>query len=73
MCKLWSTLPKGSKPTSRVLQRGVFEGCALYGKRVLVHKDLEGQDHEVILVGVPRSLTEFMAAAESWSPKEVIW
>ena len=64
---LVSTLPKGSKPTSRVLQRGFSRDVhlATYGKRVLIHKDLlQGQDHEVILVGVPRSPTEFMAAAQ---------
>ena len=64
---LVSTLPKGSKPTSRVLQRGFSRDVhlATYGKRVLIHKELlQGQDHEVILVGVPRSPTEFMAAAQ---------
>ena len=61
-----ASLQKGSKPTSRTVQRGwsrdVFKANN-HGK-VIVHKDLKhGQDYEVVMVGVPRTPTEFLEAA----------
>ena len=63
-----STLPKGTKITSRVVQRG-FSRDALrtaFGNKVLIHQDLRhGQDFERITVGVPRDPIEFMKEAQN--------
>ena len=63
---LIATLPKGSKSTSRLVKRGfsrdVFK--AEHCGKILIHQDLKhGLDYEVVMVGVPRSPTEFLKAA----------
>lgn len=60
-----ASLPKGSKPTSRTIQRGfsrdVFK--ANHHGKVVVHQGLEhGQDFDVVMVGVPRTPSEFVEA-----------
>ena len=62
-----STLPKGAKTTSRVVQRGFSRDAlrATFGNQVLIHQDLRhGQDFEQITVGVPRDPIEFMKEAQ---------
>ena len=64
---LIASLPKGAKPTSRVVQRGFCRDAfrAAHGDRMVVHPDLRnGQDYETVSVGVPRNPTEFMRAAQ---------
>ena len=61
-----ASLPKGAKATSRTVQRvfsrDVFK--ANHHGKVLVHQELKhGQDYEVVMVGVPRTPTEFIEAA----------
>ena len=62
-----ASLPKGAKPTSRVLQRGFCRDAfkAAHGGRMVIHADLRnGQDYEIVSVGVPRNPTDFMRAAQ---------
>ena len=64
---LITSLPKGAKPTSRAVHRGFSRDVhlATYGNQTIIQQDLlHGQDYEVIMVGVPRNPTEFMAAAQ---------
>ena len=64
---LVASLPKGAKPTSRVVQRGFSRDAlkASHGDKVLIHQDLRhGQDFKLGTVGVRRNPTEFMMEAQ---------
>ena len=53
-----STLPKGAKTTSRVVQRGFSRDAlrATVGNHILIHQDLHhGQHFELVTVGVPET------------------
>ena len=54
LTSMLSSLPKGAKATSRIVQRGVSRYAlrSTFGKQVLIHQELRrGQDFELITVG----------------------